>query len=315
VKLPGFIAYDEEEYFADRLEEDLEAAGTDEDGKISKDALLRLAVTMRWRQGVDGGLQSNARLIEWSDGSLSLAIGPEQFEALPQKIEREQSYLFARHTKEGCMEAVGKVRDRLAVRPFVTAEQSHRKFLSLSRPTVSAATGLADTARVKLAVTTADPEREKQRMIKLEQERLKSKRKVEARRRNLQQRSYERVARSGLNARFLEEDEGEGDEEEDKYEDDFIDDTMKSGEDEEEEEEEESSEDASYAGSSDAFSSAGEAEDADSSEESEAVSTEGSASESEEEEAPKKSKKSKTKKGSKATPARKAAKIIDSDDD
>lgn len=313
MKLPGFIACDEEEYFADRLEEDLEAAGTDENGNISKDALLRLAVTMRWRQGLDGGLESNARLIEWSDGSLSLAIGPEQFEALPQKIEREQSYLFSRHTKEGCMEAVGKVRDRLAVRPFVTADQSHRKFLSLSRPTVSAATGLADTARVKLAVTTADPEREKQRMIKLEQERLKSKRKVEARRRNLQQRSYERVARTGLNARFLEEDEGEGDEEEDKYEDDFIDDTMKSGE-EEEEDEDESSEDASYAGSSDALSSEGEAEGTGSSEESEAVSTEGSASESEEEAL--QSKKAKgPKKGSKAAPARKAAKIIDSDDD
>lgn len=311
LKLPGFIAVEPEEYSRHMLEdEELALLDTDEQGAYSKDGLLRLSTSIRWRP-VDGGVESNARLVKWSDGSMSLAVGQEQFEVLPQNIQKEHSYLFTRHAAEGCLEAVGKINERMAVRPFVTADQSHRKFLSLS----NAASSVAVTDRVtkvKMAVTTADPEREKQRMIKLEQEKIKSKRKVEARRRNLQQRSYERVAKTGLSARFLEEDEGEGDDAEDGYEDDFIDDTGAASA----TEEEDSEEDTDFKSGDDDGGNDDEGSTASDESEVEGSDDESTAQESDESEesegaAPQKRRKP----AAKPAKAKKAAKIMDSDDD
>lgn len=96
-------------------------------------------------------------------------------------------------------------------------------------------------------------------MIKLEQEKIKARRKIEAKRRNLKQRSFDRVSRTGLTARFLEEGDLDDDEmeadgtEQDDYDDDFIDDTQVDGDGESQEsvEEEEEQAEESDIGSSD----------------------------------------------------------------
>lgn len=309
LKLPGFIAVEGEPYDRYKLEEEeISLLDTDDLGNPSREGLLRLSTSIRCQEGPideDGAVQTNTHLIKWSDGSHSMLIGQEHFEVQLQNIQKENSFLFTRHAKEGCMEANGKLVDRLAVRPFITADQSHRKFMALSN---SNETGLPvgrDPARVKMAVTVADPEREKQRMIKLEQEKIKSKRRLEMRRRNLQQRSYERVARTGLSASFLEEEDGAGSEDQDRYEDDFIDDNEGQNIDDEDEleaEEDEEEEDIEY-------SSAQESE-ASMASESEAQMTDDSAAD-EDETKEDKQKKKRSQKDS--TPSRKAAKIIDSD--
>ena len=149
-----------------------------------------------------------------------------------QKMTAEHNYIYGRHTEEGSMECLGKLGERIMIRPFISSDgQDHRKYL--------AAASLRDTAevKVKMAVTIADPEKEKQRLIKLEDEKIKQRRKMEAKQRNLKHKSLERVSRHGLSASFLEEDDLDGDEEyvnegktgvagenEDEYEEDFIDD-------------------------------------------------------------------------------------------
>lgn len=310
MKLPGFIAVEEEEYSRDRLlNEELGFIETDTQGQYPKDGLLRLSTSIRWRQNpMTEEIETNARIVKWSDGSVSLCIGHEQFEVINQNTARENNYMFTRHAKDGCMEAVGKVEERLAVRPFITADQSHRKFLAISTSSVQSAGHASgrEAAKVKMAVTTADPEREKQRMVKLEQEKIKSKRKVEARRRNLQSKSYERVARTGLSAKFLEEDERDGaddGEDEDRYEDDFIDDTNAVASDDEE-----SEEDTDYK-SGDEDEDEGEVEGSDASE-AESTAQESDAESSEEDQKTKKSKNPK-----KPSPSKKSAKIFDSDDE
>lgn len=189
--------------------------------------------------------------MKWSDGSYSLLVGEEHFEVSLASMAAEHNYIYGRHAEVGCMESLGKLSERLMVRPFIIAgdDQGHRKYLAAAA--AASAKASADV-RVKMAVTIADPEQEKQRMIKLEQEKIKARRKIEAKRRNLKQRSFERVSRTGLTAKFLEEDDleelgeverGGAYENEDEYEEDFIDDTNieEDGADEEEEEESEES--------------------------------------------------------------------------
>ncbi len=309
LKLPGFISVEEQQFSIDKLEdEELPLLDVDELGNYPHDGLLKLSVSMRWRKNpMTEACESNSRLIKWSDGSMTLQIGAEQFEVMSQKTHKEQAYLYNRHAKDGCMEGVAKLSERLAVRPFVTGSANHRKFFSLNSSLTTSNQVGKEGARVKLAVTTADPEREKQRMIKLEQEKIKSRRKVEARRRNLQQRSYERVAKTGLSARFLEEEEIGNGEDEDRYEDDFIDDTENVAEGSDDLEEEDSEEDTDYKSGDDVDESEDEEAGKDSDEESTAQESEASGSDSEH-------RKRKTSKKT-STSSRKAAKIIESDEE
>ncbi|PJF16665.1 hypothetical protein PSACC_03525 [Paramicrosporidium saccamoebae] len=226
LKLPGFMGVEKNAYSSRVVMED-ELAGVE--GNVKDDAnnaalLLHAATCIRWRNDPKTGTrQSNSRLVKWSDGSHSLMVGEELFDLSIQSMSAENNYIFGRHAEEGSMECLGKLKERIMIRPYITDDQRHRKYLAAAA--VASAKANSDV-RVKLAVTVADPEMEKQRMVKLEQEKIKARRKLEAQRRNLKQRSFERVARTGLSAKFLEErDDDDLGEEEDEYEDDFIDDT------------------------------------------------------------------------------------------
>lgn len=91
-------------------------------------------------------------------------VGEELFELSIQSMTAEHNFIFGRHTEEGSMECLGKLKERVIIRPYITDDQNHRKYLAAAA--VASAKANADV-RVKMAVTTADPEREKQRMIKV----------------------------------------------------------------------------------------------------------------------------------------------------
>ena len=168
-------------------------------------------------------IESNSRLNKWSDGTWTLQIGREHFEVLPQVFSAdENNLLFVRHQNEGCLESIGKLANKLTVRPFMDSQGTHRKYLSLAE-----ATGKGmKKAKVRVATTTVDPEKEKRGLVKIQQERIKARRKLDAKRRNLEQKSFDRVGKEGLTARFLEaEEELEDDDENDEYDADFIDDS------------------------------------------------------------------------------------------
>lgn len=228
LKLPAFMGIQAQEYSPEAVLEaelgDVADGGNGGEDSAAASQLLRAATTVRWRQGDDAPI-SNARLVQWSDGSWSLVLGDSvYFELSMQGIPSEQHFVFGRHPEEGAMECLGKLEQRLMLRPYITEDQAHRRYLAAAATT---AAKVQTEVRVKMAVTTVDPELEKARMIKLEAEKLKARRKLEARRRNLKQSSLDRVSRTGLTARFLEEEDFEEEAtagEEDQYEDDFIDD-------------------------------------------------------------------------------------------
>ena len=187
--------------------------------------LLRARTTIRNRKNSKNQtIESNSRLNRWSDGTWTLQIGSEHFEVLPQVFSAdENNLLFFRHQNEDCLESVGKLANKLTVRPFMDSQGTHRKYLALAE-----ATGKGmKKVKVRVATTTADPEKEKRGLVKIQQERIKARRKLDAKRRNLEQKSFDRVGKEGLTARFLEADEEDYEYEnadEDEYDADFIDD-------------------------------------------------------------------------------------------
>jgi RNA polymerase-associated protein LEO1 len=84
--------YDPETY-EDELEEE---ETLDEEGR----ARLKLKVenTIRWRTAFDkegnAFKQSNARMVKWSDGSLSLHLGSEIFDVYRQPLQVYDNYLI-----------------------------------------------------------------------------------------------------------------------------------------------------------------------------------------------------------------------------
>ena len=221
LKLPGFIGCKRSQF---------EGAKTLKDEMIETEFcdygdLLRARTIIRNRKNpINQKIESNSRLNRWSDGTWTLQIGSENFEILPQVFSAdENNLLFVRHQNEECLESVGKLANKLTVRPFMDSQGSHRKYLALAE-----ATGKGmKKVKVRVATTTADPEKEKRGLVKIQQERIKARRKLDAKRRNLEQKSFDRVGREGLTARFLEadeEDEEDGGANEDEYDADFIDD-------------------------------------------------------------------------------------------
>ena len=59
--------------------------------------------TIRWRYGKDQEgneiKESNARIVKWSDGSLSLHLGNEIFDIFKMPIEGLQNHLFVQQVR------------------------------------------------------------------------------------------------------------------------------------------------------------------------------------------------------------------------
>uniref|UniRef100_A0A0N5ABA6 Leo1-like protein n=1 Tax=Syphacia muris TaxID=451379 RepID=A0A0N5ABA6_9BILA len=122
VKLPNFLSVDsrpfDHEHYEDEIDED---EYLDEEGR----ARLKLKVenTLRWRYRLDdeGNLtkQSNANIIRWSDGTMSLKLGNELFDVQCQPMQRD-NHLFMR-------QGAGLQGHKLVFRPFSTDSVTHRK--------------------------------------------------------------------------------------------------------------------------------------------------------------------------------------------
>lgn len=214
--MPGFISYKSVSFNG---ESSLLQEFGGETEFVDAGDLLRSRSTIRVNSQGNG----NARLNRWSDGSWTLQIGSEHFEVLPQAFRSDEyNLLFARHAEESCLEASARLANKLTVRPFTDASGSHRKYLALAEAT---GRGMKQT-KVRVATTIVDPEREKQALVRMQQERIRARRKLDARKRNVEQRAFDRVGREGLSAKFLEAEDGEdySQDDEDEYEADFIDD-------------------------------------------------------------------------------------------
>jgi RNA polymerase-associated protein LEO1 len=81
---------------------------------------------IRWRKNREtGAIESNARFVKWSDGSVQLLIGDESLDVNDASVDTENAFLFARHS--GAMQARARLRGKLVFRPATLDSETHRR--------------------------------------------------------------------------------------------------------------------------------------------------------------------------------------------
>ncbi|EPS59829.1 hypothetical protein M569_14974, partial [Genlisea aurea] len=100
IKVSNIMGVDPKPFDPSKYEEE-DFYVTDESGAKKKIRLENNIVRFREVRKRDGTihLESNARFVEWSDGSLQLLIGTEVLDISKQDIRNERSHLFLRHRK------------------------------------------------------------------------------------------------------------------------------------------------------------------------------------------------------------------------
>ena len=215
LKLPYFLNIEPEPYDPLRYKKQVQ----------SQDLPLVVENTIRWRQDASQGGQksSNARLIRWSDDSLSLLLGDELFEVAVHSTRNDRQYLAVSHPS--ITQTRSRVLSSMTFRPHGTGSNTHRK---LQQALESRFHGR--DAKAKFHPTIKNPELEKEKVEKAEMERLKAKRRLETKREREEYQRYEETYRSGNNT-IMDSFSHQYDEEDDEDDlDDFVADDGEEGE-------------------------------------------------------------------------------------
>ncbi|KAK7491089.1 hypothetical protein BaRGS_00017653 [Batillaria attramentaria] len=215
VKLPNFLSVETRPFDPSTYEDEIEEDEVlDEEGRAR--TKLRVENTVRWRSVKDEegnevkdefGVpmrESNARVVKWSDGSMSLHLGEEVFDVYSMPLQGNFNHLFVRQGTGLQGQSVFKT--KLTFRPHSTDSFTHRKM------TMSLADRSTKAQKVKmLPIHGSDPDAHRSEMIKKEEERLRA----SIRRENQKRRLKERAQARGLSTSYM---EGSYEEEEDEEE-------------------------------------------------------------------------------------------------
>ncbi|CAK9298982.1 unnamed protein product [Gordionus sp. m RMFG-2023] len=184
VKLPNFLSVEPKPFNAPTFEDEVSgflAAPEDEDNKTR--LKLRVENTVRWRYAnqnendvndfrTNSDKESNAKIIKWSDGSMSLQLGSEFFDIYKTQITNDFNHLFVRQGTGLQGQAIFK--EKLSFRPHSTNSITHRKMtLSLAdrcsktRKSIKVLAGTDKTIK-------GDPELIKAELYKREEEKLRA---------------------------------------------------------------------------------------------------------------------------------------------
>ncbi|XP_063341754.1 RNA polymerase-associated protein LEO1 [Pelmatolapia mariae] len=208
VKLPNFLSVEprpfDPQYYEDEFEDE---EMLDEEGRTR--LKLKVENTIRWRvkRDEEGNetRESNARIVKWSDGSMSLHLGNEVFDVYKAPLQGDHNHLFIRQGTGLQGQAVFKT--KLTFRPHSTDSATHRKM------TLSLADRCSKTQKIRiLPMAGRDPESHRNEMIKKEEERLRASIRRESQQRRIREKQHQR----GLSSSYLEpdryDDEEEGEE-------------------------------------------------------------------------------------------------------
>ena len=169
---------------------------------------------VRWKKASDKGgegsqVESNARLVKWSDGSMTLKVGDEHLDISTHDVSSDNLFIYARHS--GFLKGVQACPKRIAFRPLSTKSKAHAMLSKgVDKRNVKA-------QKSKKITVVENPEMVQRRREKEEEAKLKE---IE----QLQKKQEKEMAKYGLSSygdggygdrdlsvRYLEEDdEGEG---------------------------------------------------------------------------------------------------------
>lgn len=140
LRLPNFLNIEPHPFHPATYEDEAARETLDEEGRMR--LKLRVENTIRWRfrrtlneDGTEGDIErdehgepvreSNARVVKWSDGSLSLHLGDEIFDVNVAPLTGNYEHLFVRQGNG--LVGVGIFRTKLGIRPHSTDSQTHKK--------------------------------------------------------------------------------------------------------------------------------------------------------------------------------------------
>ena len=179
MRVPKFIRFHPEEYNPDTFEpSELDVANA----KIEHPQHVA-----RFRKDASTGrLQSNTNILRWSDGSITISVGGEQYEITkkplapaPNKpyseLQDAHYYAAAAELSSNMLMTVGHVTEQYAVRPN---KEVGDDALNLFTDRMAKATRTAGTNEMIIR-TTVDPELQKKKAEQLEKERMKAQRRRE----------------------------------------------------------------------------------------------------------------------------------------
>ncbi|KAI6240422.1 hypothetical protein M3Y99_00474500 [Aphelenchoides fujianensis] len=201
VRLPNFLSidpspFDERTY---HLEVDEEEALNEEGQSRMK---LKVENTIRWRNVHDPETgevkrESNAKIVKWSDGSMSLYMGAEIFEIQDQP-SLANIHLYTRLDQN--LTAQSPFARKFTFRPHSTETLTHRKM------TLSMADKSNRTQKVKMVTDVGmNPEKDRKEKVRREEEKMRADNRKQAARRRTRERNRE----AGISSGFLEGDESD----------------------------------------------------------------------------------------------------------
>lgn len=168
-------------------------------------------------------MQSNAHLVEWEDGRVSLMLGDECFDVGSKPVgAQEHVFLLAHQTGSGALESQTEFTNHMTFRPSGLKSDTHRHL------TAQIADKQIKKNKTKMFFTEKDPELMKQELETQENERLKAQKRLELQRRKADMR-YGDVG-SRRNNEFGDYDTTDyashhntaSSQAQDRYEDDFV---------------------------------------------------------------------------------------------
>ncbi|RLN56650.1 hypothetical protein BBJ29_008946 [Phytophthora kernoviae] len=154
--------------------------------------------------------ESNAKLVQWEDGTFSMFVGKEALTLSRQKLAN--SFLFVNETasdnprfqdsedvvpgQESVLECHARLKEKFTIRPMTTASKSHKSLTMSMR-----AKHNKSVQKLKEYISELDGEREQEQRVKITDEKLRLQNRKKAR----QGYEYDRHRTSRMDAQFLEE--------------------------------------------------------------------------------------------------------------
>lgn len=186
---------------------------TDESGAKKRIRLEDNIVRWRRVRNRDGSesVESNARFVRWSDGSLQLLIGNEVLDISVQEAHHDHTHLFLKHGK-GIIQSQGRLLRKMRFMPSSLSSKSHRLL-----------TALVDSRhkkvyKVKNCITDVDPEREKEEKERAEGQSIRANEMLQRKREKVSKKYTPSIDKGRqLSPGFLEEALDEDEEPEDYY--------------------------------------------------------------------------------------------------
>ncbi|KAI6234740.1 hypothetical protein M3Y99_00763400 [Aphelenchoides fujianensis] len=163
---------------------------------------LEVENTIRWRNVHDPETgevkrESNAKIVKWSDGTMSLYMGAEIFEIQDQP-SLANIHLYTR--LDANLTAQSPFARKFTFRPHSTETLTHRKM------TLSMADKSNRTQKVKMVTDVGmNPEKDRKEKVRREEEKMRADNRKQAARRRTRERNRE----AGISSGFLEGDESD----------------------------------------------------------------------------------------------------------